>query len=80
MFGNMLRNLGGRILWKFLKIIVIVIIAFITWETVVKKDSLPKGRKVYNETKELYRDINHIDSTPTYRIKQDSSHIYIYQK
>lgn len=80
MFGKLLCSLGGRILWKILKIIVILIVAFVTWETVVKEYCLPRGEKVYNETKELYRDIDHTGNNSTYKIMQDSSHIYIYQK
>lgn len=80
MIKDYLRNLGGKILWKLLKYAVILGIAFFTWETIVKENSESKGKQLYHEGKQLYRETRHSTVSPTYDMREDSSYIYLIEK
>lgn len=80
MIKDYLRNLGGKIFWKLFKCAVIFVIAFITWECIVKEKSEPKGKELYHESKQLYREVKHGVDAPNYDMREDSSYIYLIEK
>lgn len=74
-----LRNLISKASRKFLKILVVVAIAFITWETIVKPGNEDKANRLIRESREVYDDVND-GPTSGYEITADSDYIYVFEK
>lgn len=80
MIKSYLRNLGGKIIYRLVKYIVILLIAIITWEGFIKDKSESRGKKLYHESKQFYKEAKHGIVTPTYDMREDSSSIYFIEK
>ena len=70
---------GRKLLSKIGKLILIVIIGYVTWVAVVSKHNAPQAERLYRTGKDLYEEKK--DSTPArFILYDDSSYLYVKEK
>lgn len=73
------NRIGKKILYKLGKLLLIAIIGYITWATVVAERHSLQAEKLYHDGKELYKESK--DTTQShYVMYDDSSYQYIEEK
>lgn len=77
MLDNYFHNLGRKVIGKVVRWILVAIIALITWLTVINPSTHHRGRKLYEQGKQLYEDTKEPPHSTSYQVSRDSSAIYI---